>query len=149
MVSLLYFNPITTVLGFSYSSPFLTVLDSRKPRIFNKLIFTEAYKGHCVLCKDVLCFFLFQTFDIRVLCSGFCVLCPVLLNGAMETLKGSDKNGDVSILVRVSYFTLLPFLSACPVCDIVFCARMFCVLCFKLLTFKISILAFVFCVLCC
>ena len=33
----------------------------------------------------------FQTFDIRVLCSGFCVLCPVLLNGAMEKLKGSEK----------------------------------------------------------
>ena len=47
----------------------------------------------------------------------FCVLafvvCPVLLNGAMETLKGSDKNGDVSIHVRLSYFYLLPFLSAC------------------------------------
>ena len=47
-------------------------------------IYTEAYKGHCVLCKDVLCF-VFQTFDFQVLCFGFCVLCPVLLNGAMET----------------------------------------------------------------
>ena len=45
---------------------------------------TEAYKGHCVLCKDVLSF-VFQTFDFQVLCFGFCVLCPVLLNGAMET----------------------------------------------------------------
>ena len=48
------------------------------------LEFTEAYKGHCVLCKDVLSF-VFQTFDFQVLCFGFCVLCPVLLNGAMET----------------------------------------------------------------
>ena len=45
---------------------------------------TEAYKGHCVLCKDVFSF-VFQTYDIQVLCFGFCVLCPVLLNGAMET----------------------------------------------------------------
>ena len=45
---------------------------------------TEAYKGHCVLCKDVLSF-VFQTFDFQVLCFGFCVLCPVLLNGAMAT----------------------------------------------------------------
>ena len=46
---------------------------------------TEAYKGHCVLCKDVLNF-VFQTFDFQVLCFGFCVLCPVLLfNGAIET----------------------------------------------------------------
>ena len=45
---------------------------------------TEAYKGHWVLCKDVLSF-VFQTFDFQVLCFGFCVLCPVLLNGAMET----------------------------------------------------------------
>ena len=45
---------------------------------------TEAYKGHCVLCKDVLSF-VYQTFDFQVLCFGFCVLCPVLLNGAMET----------------------------------------------------------------
>ena len=92
---------------------------------------------------------MFQTFDIRVSCSGFCVLCPVLLNGAMATLKGSENNGDESILVRVSYFSLLPFLSACPDWDIVFCVRMFCVLCFKLLTFKFSGFAFVFCVLCC
>ena len=33
---------------------------------------TEAYKGHCVLCKDVLSF-VFQTFDFQVLCFGFCV----------------------------------------------------------------------------
>ena len=39
-------------------------------------IHTEAYKGHCVLCKDVLSF-VFQTFDFQVLCFGFCVLCPV------------------------------------------------------------------------
>ena len=39
---------------------------------------TEAYKGHCVLCKDVLSF-VFQTFDFHVLCFGFCVLCPVVL----------------------------------------------------------------------
>ena len=45
---------------------------------------TEAYKGHCVLCKDVLSF-VFQTFDFQFLCFGFCVFCPVLLNGAMET----------------------------------------------------------------
>ena len=45
---------------------------------------TEAYKGHCVLCMDVLSF-VFQTFDFQVLCFGFCVLCPVLLNGTMET----------------------------------------------------------------
>ena len=38
----------------------------------------------CVLCKDVLSF-VFQTFDFQVLCFGFCVLCPVLLNGATET----------------------------------------------------------------
>ena len=48
------------------------------------LLTTEAYKGHCVLCKDVLSF-VFQTFDFQVLCFGFCVLCPVLLNGAMAT----------------------------------------------------------------
>ena len=42
------------------------------------LVSTEAYKGHCVLCKDVLSF-VFQTFDFQVLCFGFCVLCPVLL----------------------------------------------------------------------
>ena len=53
------------------------------------LVGTEAYKGHCVLCKDVLSF-VFQTFDFQVLCFGFCVLCPVLL-GAMETYKGNDK----------------------------------------------------------
>ena len=68
---------------------------------------------------------MFQIFDFQVLCFGFCVLCPVLLNGAMETLKGSDKYGDVGILVRLSYFYLLPFLSACPHLDIVFCVRMF------------------------
>ena len=45
---------------------------------------TEAYKGHCVLCKDVLSF-VFQPFDFQVLCFGFCFLCPVLLNGAMDT----------------------------------------------------------------
>ena len=45
-----------------------------------------AYKGHCVLCKDVLSFG-FQTFDFQVLCFGFRVLCPVLLNGAMEIKK--------------------------------------------------------------
>ena len=39
---------------------------------------TEAYKGHCVLCKDVLSF-VFHTFDFQVLWFGFCVLCPVLL----------------------------------------------------------------------
>ena len=39
---------------------------------------TEAYKGHCVLCKDVLSF-VFQTFDFQVLFFGFCVLCPVVL----------------------------------------------------------------------
>ena len=39
---------------------------------------TEAYKGHCVLCKDVLSF-VFPTFDFQVLCFGFCDLCPVLL----------------------------------------------------------------------
>ena len=50
-----------------------------------ELIFTEAYKGHCVLCKDVLSF-VFQTFDFQVLCFGFCALCLVLLiNGTMET----------------------------------------------------------------
>ena len=47
-------------------------------------LFTEAYKGHCVLCKNVLSF-VFQIYDFQVLCFGFCVLCPVLLNGAMET----------------------------------------------------------------
>ena len=31
------------------------------------LISTEAYNGHCVLCKDVLSF-MFQTFDFQVLC---------------------------------------------------------------------------------
>ena len=43
-------------------------------------------KGHCVLCKDVLSF-VFQTFDFQFLCFGFkiCVLCPVLLNGAIGT----------------------------------------------------------------
>ena len=71
---------------------------------------TEAYKGHCVLCKDVLSF-VFQTFDFCVLAFVFC---PVSLNGAMETQKGSDKNGNVIILVRLSYFNLLPFLSAFP-----------------------------------
>ena len=45
---------------------------------------TEAYKGHCVLCKAVLSF-VFQNYDFQVLCFGFCVLYPVLLNGAMET----------------------------------------------------------------
>ena len=45
---------------------------------------TEAYKGHCVLCKDVLSF-VFQIYDFQVLCFGFCVLCPVLLKGAMPT----------------------------------------------------------------
>ena len=40
-------------------------------------LLTEAYKGHCVLCKDVLSF-VFQTFDFQVLAF-------VLLNGAMET----------------------------------------------------------------
>ena len=44
----------------------------------------EAYKGHCVLCKDVLSF-VFQTFYFQVLCFGFRVVCPVLLNDAMET----------------------------------------------------------------
>ena len=39
---------------------------------------TEAYKGHCVLSKDVLSF-VFQTFDFQVLCFGFYVLCPVLM----------------------------------------------------------------------
>ena len=39
-------------------------------------ICTEAYKGHCVLCKDVLSF-VFQTLYFQVLCFGFCVLCPV------------------------------------------------------------------------
>ena len=34
---------------------------------------TEAYKGHCVLCKDVLSF-VFQTFEFQVLCFVFCVL---------------------------------------------------------------------------
>ena len=57
-------------------------------------------------------------------------------------IKRKRKNGDVSILVRVSYFSLLPFLSACPDWDIVFCVRMFCVLCFKLWTLKFSVLAF-------
>ena len=52
--------------------------------------------GHCVLCKDVLSF-VFQTFDFQVLCFGSCVLCPALLNGAMENKKGSDKNEGVSI----------------------------------------------------
>ena len=85
---------------------------------------TEAYKGHCVLCRDVLSF-VFQTFDFQVLCFGFCVLCPVLLNGPMDTLEGSAKNGNVSIHVRLSFFYLLPFLSACPHWDIVFCVRMF------------------------
>ena len=33
-----------------------------------------SYKGHCVLCKDVLSF-VFQTFDFQVLSFGFCVLC--------------------------------------------------------------------------
>ena len=76
MLSLLYFNPITTVFRFSYSSHFLTVFDSSKPRFFNKLIFTEAYKGHCVLCKDVflLCFKRL-TFEFCVLAFVFCVLC--------------------------------------------------------------------------
>ena len=40
---------------------------------------TEAYKGHFVLCKDVLSF-VFQYYDFQVLCFGFCVLCPVLFN---------------------------------------------------------------------
>ena len=86
--------------------------------------YTEAYKGLCVLYKDVFSF-VFQTFDFQVLCFGFCVLCPVLLNCAMETFRISNKNGDVSILVRLSYFYLLPFLSACPHWDIVFGVRMF------------------------
>ena len=34
---------------------------------------TEAYKGHCVLCKDVLSF-VFQTFDFQILCFGLCFL---------------------------------------------------------------------------
>ena len=72
----------------------------------------DAFKGLCVLCKDVLSY-VFQTFDFQVLGLGVCALCLVLLNAAMETYKGSDKNGDVRILVRLSYFYLLPFLSAC------------------------------------
>ena len=46
--------------------------------------FSLSSLGHCVLCKDVLSL-VFQTFDFQVLCFGFCVLCPVLLNGAIET----------------------------------------------------------------
>ena len=34
---------------------------------------TEAYKGHCVLCKDVLSF-VFQTFDFQVLCFVSCAV---------------------------------------------------------------------------
>ena len=51
---------------------------------FYLLPFLSAFPplGHCVLCKDVLSF-VFQTFDFQVLCFGFCVLCPVLLNGAV------------------------------------------------------------------
>ena len=45
---------------------------------------TDAFKGHCVLCKDVLSY-VFQTFDFQVLGLGVCVLCLVLLNAAMET----------------------------------------------------------------
>ena len=67
MLFLLYNNFIYVITGFNYL-----------------LKITEAYKGHCVLCKDVLSF-VFQTFDFHVLCFGFCVLCPVLLNGAMGT----------------------------------------------------------------
>ena len=43
-----------------------------------RLLLTEAYKRHCVLCKDVLCF-VFQTFDFQVLFFGVCVLRPVFL----------------------------------------------------------------------
>ena len=49
----------------------------------------------------------------------------------------------------VLFFYLLPFLLASLHWDIVFCVRMFLVLCFKLLTFKFCVLAFVFCVMCC
>ena len=56
-----------------------------------------------MFCVRMFCF-VFQTLDFQVLCFGLCVFCPVLLNGAMETLTGSAKNGDVSILVRLSYF---------------------------------------------
>ena len=70
--------------------------------------------GHCVLCKGVLSF-VFQSFDFQVLCFGFCVLCPVLLKSAMETYKGSVKNGDVGILVRLSCFYLLLFFQLVPI----------------------------------
>ena len=43
------------------------------------------------MCKDILGL-VFQTFDFQV-------LCPALLNGAMETKEGSDKNEGVSLLV--------------------------------------------------
>ena len=42
------------------------------------------------MCTDVLSF-VFQTFDFQVLCFGFFVLCPMLLNGAMETKKEAIK----------------------------------------------------------
>ena len=38
----------------------------------------SCFRGHSVLCKDVLSF-VSQTFDVQVLCFGFCVLCPVFL----------------------------------------------------------------------
>ena len=88
--------------------------------------------GYCVLCKDVLSF-VFKTFDFQVLCFDFCVLCPVLLNGT--------KNGDVSILVRLSNLYLL----ACPHLDWVLCKD---VLSFVFQTFDFQVLCFGFCVLC-
>ena len=88
---------------------------------------------------------MFSVLCFKRLTFKFCVLCSVLLS-AMETLKEKDINGDVSILVRLSFFYLLSFLSACPHWDIVFCVRMFRVLCFKLLTFKFWRLCFVPCV---
>ena len=67
-------------------------------------------------------------------------------------ITGSNKNGDVSILVRLSYFYLLPFLSAFPPLG-------HCVLCNDVLSFVFQtfdfqvllfwLLCFVFCVLCC
>ena len=51
------------------------VTSLKKPIIYAKS--TEAYKGYCVLCKDVLSF-VFPLSDVQVLFFGFCVLCPVL-----------------------------------------------------------------------
>ena len=64
------------------------------------------------LCKDVLKF-VFQTFDFQFLCFGFCVLYPVLLKGAMETLKGSDKNGKIEYTCTYLHTYLPAYLRHC------------------------------------